>query len=233
MEHHAAPAAADVEEAHPGLEVELAGHQLVLGRLGRLEADARVGPHAAGVRHRRAEHEGVEVVRDVVVVGDGLGVAGLGVAQAVQAGLLRGRGQRLQPAGAEDPGHVRDHAGVGLGQVVGDGGEGAEQVALEVEIAGHVGPAETELARCRHEALERLGATDDERGDGAGRGGLAPVEGADGDGHLRTEDPADQFSEPHALQYSTRSAARRAYGDDLVHEVVGPARRQVGQRRWR
>jgi hypothetical protein len=50
VQHHPTPAAADVEEAHPGLEVELAGDQLVLVRLRVFEGLGVVVPHRARVR---------------------------------------------------------------------------------------------------------------------------------------------------------------------------------------
>jgi hypothetical protein len=75
VEQHAAPSASDVEEAHAGLERELAADELVLVGLRSLERRRRVGPHRARVGQRRPEHDPVEVVRHVVVVGDRGGVA--------------------------------------------------------------------------------------------------------------------------------------------------------------
>ena len=72
---HAAPAAAEVEQPLAGLEVELAGDQVVLGGLRLLERRVRGRVERAGVGHRRAEDVLVERVGDVVVVVDRLGVA--------------------------------------------------------------------------------------------------------------------------------------------------------------
>ena len=80
---HAAPAAAEVEQALARLEVELAGDQVVLGVLRLLERRVLGREDRAGVGHRGAEDVLVEGVGDVVVVVDRLGVAALGVPQAL------------------------------------------------------------------------------------------------------------------------------------------------------
>ena len=80
---HAAPAAADVEQPLAGLEVELAGDQVVLLGLRLLERRVLGRVDRAGVGHRRAEDELVEAVGDVVVVVDHLGVAAHRVPQAL------------------------------------------------------------------------------------------------------------------------------------------------------
>ena len=59
----------------PGSQGELAADELELGGLGLLEAGLRARPDRARVDHRGPEHESVEVVADVVVVGDGGAVA--------------------------------------------------------------------------------------------------------------------------------------------------------------
>ena len=79
MHDHPAPTAADVEDAHAGFEPELAADQVVLRGLRGFEGDVGTIPDRAGVRHRRAEHDPVERVRHVVVVGDRSGVALAGV----------------------------------------------------------------------------------------------------------------------------------------------------------
>ena len=89
VEHHAAPPAPDVEEPHPWLEVELAADELVLVRLRVLERGGVVVPDRARVGERRTEHHPVEVVRHVVVVRDGGGVAHLGSGAGRAAGPLR------------------------------------------------------------------------------------------------------------------------------------------------
>src|SRR6266545_1842542 len=70
----AAPAAADVEERLARLELELAADEIDLVLLGLLELAVGIAVVGAGVEHERVEKEGVEGVRHVVVVRDGLSV---------------------------------------------------------------------------------------------------------------------------------------------------------------
>src|SRR5678816_3287014 len=63
----AAPAAAQVEHAHAGLQPDLAAHQIELGVL-RLVERLGVLPVRAGVEQAAAEHRLVEIVADVVAV---------------------------------------------------------------------------------------------------------------------------------------------------------------------
>ena len=152
---HAAPAAAHVEQPHPGAQAQLPGHQVVL--VGLRLFQGRIGPRVtgAGVRHRRAEHPLVERVGHVVVVRDGRGVALLGMQPprepaAVHPDLLRRRrdpGQQ-QPGAAEvlqqpEPlGQVDVHL-LGLDHP----GQRVVHVALDVEVPGHVRPGQAERAR--------------------------------------------------------------------------------------
>ena len=73
---------------------ELAGDEVVLGRLGVVERHAVVDEAGARVRHRLAEDDPVEVVADVVVVADRPRVAAQRVAPTLQPRLLRRRRQR-------------------------------------------------------------------------------------------------------------------------------------------
>jgi len=94
------PAATDIEDTHPWLESELARHEITLGLLGLVQAErgARL-PVVVGtrVRHRGSKHQLVELVADVVVVGDGLRGPAPGMAlpqrmaQRVQLRLLSRR----------------------------------------------------------------------------------------------------------------------------------------------
>ncbi len=70
----APPAATDVEHPLPRLQAELTADQVELLRLRLLELAVGVPVVRAGVDHQRVEEERVEVVGDVVVVRDGLGV---------------------------------------------------------------------------------------------------------------------------------------------------------------
>ena len=92
---HAAPSAADVEQAHAGAQAELAADQVVLRGLRLLEGGVLGRPHRARVRHRGPEHHSVELVRDVVVVRDRSRVARRGSAAGRADGPLR-----RAPAGA-------------------------------------------------------------------------------------------------------------------------------------
>ena len=78
---HRSPPAANVEEPRAGalVETELAADELVLCGLRLLEARLRGRENGTRVRHRRPEHQAVEVVADVVVVRDRLGIALAGV----------------------------------------------------------------------------------------------------------------------------------------------------------
>ena len=165
VEEHAAPAAADVEQAHPRLEPELPADQLVLVGLRLLERARGVGPHRARVRHGGAEHAAVEVVRDVVVVRDGGGVALLRMAPAVESRLLGRLRHRLERARPDEPEgcHPLRGSELHVRQVVAQR-ERSEDVALQVEVAGDVGPPEAELARRLHDAAQRGGGTDLQRG---------------------------------------------------------------------
>ena len=161
--HHRAPAAADVEQPLAGLQRELAGDQVELRRLRLLQR--RVGGlvERAGVGHRRAEHQLVEAVGDVVVVRDDLGVARHRVAQPLDGAapprqvLLRRRGRRAQVGQAEaaDDGHRlgggrHPELRVVLEQhqrVVGV----ARVHAGEVEVEAGVGPRQAEVAGRGHQ----------------------------------------------------------------------------------
>ena len=79
----------------PGASASLPRDELVLCPLRVLERRGVVGPHRARVRHRRPEQQPVELVRQVVVVGDRGGITRLGVEPPAQAHLL---GWSRQPA---------------------------------------------------------------------------------------------------------------------------------------
>src|SRR5207253_7289364 len=66
----AAPAASDVEQGLAGAQLELATDEVELVLLGPLELAVGVAVVGARVDHERIEKEGVEVVRDIVMVGD-------------------------------------------------------------------------------------------------------------------------------------------------------------------
>src|SRR5690606_39217854 len=124
---------------------ELAGDQIELVLLGPFEGAprGRGGPVGAGVHHRRAEDDLVEVVADVVVVADGASVAVPGVqAAAGAAGLLGRRGGRQREARERDEaayggaeGGVAQRLGEGAGLLVALPEETGEPVEEGVEVA--------------------------------------------------------------------------------------------------
>ncbi len=150
VHHHAAPTAADVQQPHALFEPELAADQVVFGGLSILERDVGVGEAGARVRHRFAQHQPVEVVAHVVVVGDGGGVTLLRVPTAPQACLLRrmGRGRpEHAEAGCRGQG-LQQGAGTDLellGRRLEDGADRFQHVALDVGIARYVRACEADL----------------------------------------------------------------------------------------
>ena len=107
-------------------------------------------PHGARVRHRRAEHDPVEVVRHVVVVRDRRRVTGLRVPAAAQV--------RPPPAGRRQRPQRRPRPRARIARLATARGvsgtpresaaqlERGEDVALDVEVAGDVRAPEAELA---------------------------------------------------------------------------------------
>ncbi len=158
VQQHPAPTTPDVEQAHPGLQRELAADELVLVGLRVLEGGGVVVPHRARVGERGPEHHLVEVVRHVVVVRDRRGVTLARVAAAVKARLLRRRGQGLEAPPPDELGRGRDlpRPEVELLDVVGDGHD-VEHVAVDLELAGDVGAAEAELVGRGHDPPEGIG----------------------------------------------------------------------------
>ena len=185
VHHHPAPAAADIEQPHALAQPQLARDQVELILLRLLQGRVLTGIAGTGVRHRRTEHPLVEPVGHVVVMGDGLGVAGLGVQRASQpaAGLpylLRRRRhpvqQQLRAAeGLQQPQLLRHgHAG-GLG--LGHPGQGLVRVAFDVQLPGHVGPGQPELARRLGQVGHGRRRADNDLHRRSGRPGMAAVIG--------------------------------------------------------
>jgi hypothetical protein len=234
MQRQAPPAAADVEQPHTGAQPELAADEVQLGLLGGVEAVPDVVPDSAGVDHRRAEDEGVEVVADVVVRGHGGGVTGAGVPPApTEVDLLHRRwrlgAERTEPGGeAEEPQSLpcgeRWHAvRVGKASRRGQRGERGEEVAVDVELTRHIRPAEAELARLPGQPAQRAAGAHDDHG-GAGGTGLGAVPRAQ---------PDRQFcAAEHETQRATHSS-RRPWWPRAAHRAsagVSPAvlRRSTG-----
>jgi hypothetical protein len=164
VDDHRPPTAADVEEAPPGhrVEPELAADEVVLQRLGGREVGAVVDEPGARIRHRRAEHEAVEVVADVVVVLDRGRVPPGRVAPAVEAGLERWWRQRpaehAEAAGCpQGRGQLADGAPEVLGERRPQRLDELEDVAVGVELTGDVRPRQPQLVGTPQEPPERVG----------------------------------------------------------------------------
>ena len=223
VQQHAAPPTADVEEAHAGLEVELAADELVLVRLGVLQRGGVVVPHRAGVCERRPEHHPVEVVGDVVVVRDRGGVALARVTPALQPRLLGRRRERLQPLPPDELGGSHDLSGAEpqLLDVLGDGHH-VEDVAVDLELTGDVGASEPQLVGGGDDAAERVrGAHHDGRA-GIGRPEARPVVGPERDRHLVAEHVGQEIRNAHDHPLSSGAS----HGGHSRHRRAGyPPRR--------
>ena len=173
-----APAAADVEQVLPGLEVELGAHELVLRLLRLLERGRPAREDRARVGHRRPEEEPEVVVGDVVVVAHRAGVALARVAPAARHELgRRARVGTARPGGAgHRPGQPRSRAAVqvrGLPRVQ-ELDHGVHVV--DAERPRHIGAAQPELAGRAQGLDQRLRRVCGERrAVGAGRFDTRPV----------------------------------------------------------
>ncbi len=202
---HAAPAAADVQQPHPGLERQLPGDQFVLVGLRLLQGGVLVRVAGTGVGHGRAEHPLVERVGHVVVVRDGRGVPALGVPLPADPAAphphLLGRRrhprvEKLRPAQfAEEPepfGRAHAHA-----LRLGHPRERGVHVAVHVEMAGDVGPGQAERTRRLGYVGRRDRRADRDPHRRAGNSGLASVVGAELHRGVRARDPLEHLGQRH------------------------------------
>jgi hypothetical protein len=166
MDRERAPAAADVEQPLARLQAELRADELELGLLRLLERLRAARPDGARVRHRLAEEEREEVVRDVVVVRDGAPVARDRVALALRPQLDRGRLRELleRPGAHGGGGQAALGARVDRGRAVAVEQRQHLVDVVDVELTGDVGAAEPELAGGAQHVPER-----DRRADGEHR----------------------------------------------------------------
>jgi len=123
---------------------------------------------------------------------------------APEPGLLRRRWEGSEPVEAHQPGESRE-----LGwsepdprQALAERCDRRVDVALDVEVAGHVGAAETELARRGQDPAERVGGPNHQRGRGVGRSDSAAVIGLDGDRQVGTDEPLDGLRDCHPRSQS-------------------------------
>jgi hypothetical protein len=178
VDGEAAPAAADVEQPLALFEGELRADELELRPLRLLQRLGAARPDRARVGHRLVEEQREEVVRDVVVVRDGALVARDRVAPALRAQFHGGRlGQLLQCPGAHGGGgEPALGAGVDRGRAVAVEQRQHLVDVVDVELAGDVRAAETELAgRAQHVAERGRRADGEHRAVAGGRRQLAPV----------------------------------------------------------
>ena len=143
------------------------------------------------------EDQLVEVVRQVVVVGDHGPVPAPGVqparTRASDAGAAGGSPMapsRSASAAARMRSRGRHRTDVCRSR--GDCQDAAEavgEVAVDVEVAGHVGASQAELAGAPHEAAQRAPRAD-HRHRTVSTGGLAAVPGADAHRERRAQDTA-------------------------------------------
>jgi hypothetical protein len=226
VDHHAAPPAAHVEQAHSRAQPELGADELVLRALGLVEGRVRRWEVGAGIGHRLAEDEAVEVVRDVVVVRDRRRVSRTGVPRTGEVRLL-GRRRRRQPQRAEParrseqarPVGRRDPHG-GLGEVVAQRERGVH-VAVHVELAAHIRPSETELAGGPEQVAQGERRSQVERHGRSRVAEAAPVPEPDARRWVGTEEALDRRCEE---QGCGRPAARH-----LITPDVGQWRRVLRQ----
>ena len=177
VDREAAPAAADVEQRSPGLQPELRADQLELRLLGLLERLRPAREDRAAVGHRLVEEEREELVADVVVVA----YRARRRARCVWRGAARaqlGAGRRAAAASARTRAPRRRRAGARRGAVDRRRLPAVEQPhhrveVVDLEVAGHVGAAEAELARRAQRVRERA-----RRAHGEGRAAAGSVAGS-------------------------------------------------------
>ncbi len=209
MPHHAAPAAADVEQPHARAQVELAGDQVVLGLLRLLQGRLGRGVAGTGVGHRLAQHHLVEPVRDVVVVVDRRRVAPAGVQQPVDhpapvgQRLLRRRGWRHEPGHPECAGHPGQGERVGTTPVQALGHRHQQRVGIagmdahQVHVARHICAGHPERSRCRRQVGHAAGGVHVQAEFGVLRPRAAAVVGTEPEGDRGVGELVDHIGQTH------------------------------------
>jgi len=166
VDHQPAPPAADVQQALAGLQAQLAADVLELGRLRRVQVVGLAPEVGAGVGHRLPQEQGVEVVTDIVVVGDGGPVAAAGMARALQAGRLppvavflrRERGRQAEGQAGQGQPLARGEALHPHRQP-----QRGDHIALQLVVAAQVGFGQRQLARRQEHPPQRAGMGQDDR----------------------------------------------------------------------
>ena len=211
----------------PGCSASLLADELVLARPARPRAPASgVVPDRARVRHRRTEHDPVEVVRDVVVVRDRGRVARGAVTAPAQpaplpAGSVAGGGRR-RPRASSALSHCSRRE-VEAGEA-GAELERGEDVTLDVDVARDVRATEAELGRRGDDPAHRVRGSHDDRGGRMLRPGVTAVVGLEADGEVFAEDPRDKIRDRHGHVPSVlRYVERNCTGE--VRNVNGQIQR--------
>jgi hypothetical protein len=199
-----APATADVEEPIAVLEPELAAHQVELRGLCLLEGHVGALVVAGRVRHVPVEDQRVELVGEVVVVTDRLPVTGQAVQAPADPGLGAGRCGR-QPQPTQVPGRAEqgregrrgrpDSGQPTLADHVPDVRQRRVEVALDVDLAGHVGLRRAELARVPEQSTQDVGRVEAYGGCASGAGDGA-VPGGEPHGQVAADERAQRRLEP-------------------------------------
>ena len=202
VDREAAPAAADVEHAHPRLQVELAGDQLEFRALRLLERLCAAREDRAAVGHRVVEEQREELVADVVVVANRRRVA-LGAVQAPAAASARG------PDGCGSPPGARPRRAASARRTRSATAQRRrlelvdhQQRAVEIvdrQRAVHVGAAEAERARARTGSARAPS--------GAARRTSGALLGGRGDGVAVPEAHVERPRRKHPLQLAAKWSA--------------------------
>jgi hypothetical protein len=216
-----APAGADVEHPHAGLEQQLRREMALLVRLRLLEILVRMGEVGAAVLPVAVEKQVVQPIRQVVMMGD----VGLGPADRI---VLVQMAQEV-PADLE---HAPGRGGIGVVVPVGraDVHEIVERALLDRERAVHVGLAEMEVGIERQPVMQRPVVQADRRARTVVAAGLvAPAIGIDDRQPAPVHDSLGDLLEQH--RDHVLRARRRETTDRLLCRLLGAKLNELP--RWR
>ncbi len=188
VDRQASPAAADVEHALAGLQLELAADQLQLGALGVLQGLRPWLEQRTAVGHRLVQEQGEELVRDVVVVADGLRVAALRVPAPPARAKLGGG--RLRPAMEARGPQRRRSESQSLREAERGRVPAAEQrdhpvQVVDIDFPANVGATEPELAGGAQNVTDGARGTNRQGRAVARRRNARPVPELDREGTIR------------------------------------------------
>ena len=208
-----APAASDVEHAVAGLEVQLVEHQVDFVALRVIQAHVGRVEHRARVRHRRSDEVGVELVRQVIMEADGLGVGLFGVREQTGLDAFEFRGAfglrhlHLVVAVAENgrP-HARQFERRWLSDVRCQFDELAQLrirvghvQSFDVEVAQDVCAGQTDLVQVARQLIDGLRTGDPDLQVGVFRPERRSVEGFDAHRRVLFEDRLRHFTYQHGF----------------------------------